>query len=67
MMTQVILDHGVSGSFGTNLAPTTEGARVENPDATETIGRDLCSSAQSQSLTGEPEAIETPIKPHETR
>ncbi len=37
-------------------------ARFENPDATETIERDLLSSVQSQSLTDESEADEVPIK-----
>lgn len=39
-----------------------EGARFENPTGLETIGQDLPSSFQSQSLTAESEADETPIK-----
>jgi hypothetical protein len=39
-----------------------EGARFENAPARETIGRDLFTSVRSQSLAGELEAGETPIK-----
>jgi hypothetical protein len=44
-----------------------EGARFENPDAIETIGRDLLSSVRIQSLTEESEADETPMKPVRAR
>jgi hypothetical protein len=44
-----------------------EGARFENPDAPETIGRDLLSSVRTQSLTEESEAGEKPIKPDRAR
>ena len=44
-----------------------EGARFENPDAIETIGRDPLSSVRIQLLTGESEADETPIKPDRAR
>lgn len=44
-----------------------EGARFENPPGPETIGPDLHSAVLSQSLTGESEADEAPMKPHETR
>ncbi len=43
------------------------GARFENPDAPETIGRDLHSSLRIQSRTEELEAEEDPIKPDRTR
>jgi hypothetical protein len=39
-----------------------EGARFENPEASETIGPGLTSSFRFQSLTEESEADETPIK-----
>jgi hypothetical protein len=39
-----------------------EGARFENPEVPETIGHDLTSSIQSQSLTEEAEADKTAIK-----
>ena len=44
-----------------------EGARFENPDASETIGPDVVSSFPSQSLTERAEAGEEPIKPDRTR
>ena len=44
-----------------------EWARFENSDATETIGSDLLSSVESQSLTDESEADETSMKPHRAR
>jgi hypothetical protein len=44
-----------------------EGARFETPTAIETIVPDLVSSFQSQPLTEESEADETPIKPDQTR
>jgi hypothetical protein len=44
-----------------------EGARFENPKASETIGLDLISSVRSQSLTEESEAGEEPIKPDRTQ
>jgi hypothetical protein len=44
-----------------------EGARFENPEASETIGPNLTSSLQSQSLKEESEAGEKPIKPNRTR
>ena len=39
-----------------------EGARFENPEASETIVPDLVSSSQSQSLAEGAEADETAIK-----
>jgi len=50
-MPHLIMDHGMSGCFGTSLAPTTEGARFETPDTPETIGPDLSASVLSQSFT----------------
>lgn len=44
-----------------------EGARFENPEASETIGPDLTSSFCSQSLTEESEVREGPIKPYRPR
>ena len=44
-----------------------EGARLENPDTTQTIGPDLTSSFRSQSLTAELEAGEELVKPDRTR
>lgn len=44
-----------------------EGARFENPDAIETIGRDLLYSVRTQSLTEDLEAEETSTKPDGTR
>jgi len=44
-----------------------EGARFENADATETIGRDPLLSVRTQSLTEESEVGEKPIKPDRTR
>lgn len=49
-----------SGMLTRSLA---EGARFENPAAIETIGRDLLSSVQSQSLIEESKVDEKPIKP----
>ena len=40
-----------------------EGTRFENPEAPETIGPDLTSSFQSQSLPEEVAAEEGPFKP----
>ena len=45
----------------------TEGARIENATAPQTIGPDLASSFRSHSLTEETEAGEEPIKPDRTR
>ena len=39
-----------------------EGARLENPDAIETIGPDLASSFLSQSVTEESEEGREPIE-----
>lgn len=44
-----------------------EGARVENPDAPETIGPDLVSSVRIQSLTEVSEVGVDPVKPDRTR
>jgi len=44
-----------------------EGARFENPEDLETIGPDLISSFQSQSVTDESEVEEEPMKPHRAR
>mgnify|MGYP003386151175 CR=1 FL=1 len=44
-----------------------EGARFENPTASETIGLDRSPSILSQSLTGESEADEEPVKPDRLR
>ena len=44
-----------------------EGARFENPDASETIGPDLTSSFRSQSFTEELEVGEEPVKHDRTR
>ena len=44
------------------LVSLAEGARFENPTAPETIGPDLISSFQTQSLTAESEADGEPIK-----
>ena len=44
-----------------------EGARFENPDASETIGPDLVPSVRSQSLTEEPEVGEESVKPDRAR
>jgi hypothetical protein len=44
-----------------------EGARFENPDGTKTIGPDRTSSFRSQSLTGESEAGEEPVKADRTQ
>jgi hypothetical protein len=43
-----------------------EGARFENPDATETIGLDLISSFRSQPVTEESEDGREPIKTDRT-
>lgn len=40
-----------------------EGARFENPEASETIGPDLVSSVDSQSLTEESEVGKELVKP----
>jgi len=48
---------------GENMA---EGARFENPEASETIDLDLLLSVRSQSLTAESEAGDEPIKPDRT-
>ena len=42
--------------------PLAEGARFQNPEASETIVPDLVSSSQSQSLAEGSEADETAIK-----
>ena len=44
-----------------------EGARFENHEALETIGRDLVQSFSSQSLTEESEVGEELVKPDRTR
>ena len=44
-----------------------EGARFENPEASETIGPNLILSDRSQSITEESEAGEEPVKPDRTR
>jgi hypothetical protein len=44
-----------------------EGARFENLEALETIGRDLDLSDRSQSQTEESEVGEKPVKPDRTR
>jgi hypothetical protein len=49
------------------LMPLAEGARFENPGASETIGLDLSSLFQSQSLPEESEAREESIKHDRTR
>jgi hypothetical protein len=49
------------------LASLAEGARFENPEASETIGLDLISSFGSQSLTEESEAGEELVKHDRTR
>ena len=46
---------------------STEAVRFENPDAIETIGRDLLPSVRIQLLTEEAESDETLIKPDGTR
>ena len=45
----------------------TEGARFENPEASETTGLDLTALFRSQSLTEELEAGEEPVKPDRAR
>ena len=44
-----------------------EGARFENPEASEAIEPSLFSSSQSQSLTEELEVRKEPDKPYQTR
>ena len=44
-----------------------EGARFENPTASETIGLDRISSVLSQSLAEESEVDEGPVKPDRLR
>ena len=44
-----------------------EGARFENPEASEAMEPNLFSSAQSQSLTEELEVGKEPDKPYQTR
>jgi hypothetical protein len=44
-----------------------EGARFETPTAPETIGSNLVSSFDSQSLTAESEVGDEPIKPDRTQ
>jgi len=52
---------------GVEEAEVTEGVRLENPTAPETIDPHLTSSVRSQSLTDELEAGEEPIKRDRTR
>lgn len=52
---------------GITCQEVAEGARFENPTAAETIDRDLLLSFQSQSVTDELEADESPIKTDRTR
>ena len=49
------------------VSPGAEGARFENPAAPETVGSDLPSSFQTQSLTEEPEVGEKPVNLDRTR
>jgi hypothetical protein len=59
MMAYLIMGHGVSGCFGTRLAPmrslkrgqSRKGTRFETTDVPETIGPDLSVSALTQSFT----------------
>ena len=58
-MAYLIMGHGVSGCFGTRLAPmrslkrgqSRKGARFETTDVPETIGPDVSVSALTQSFT----------------
>jgi hypothetical protein len=51
----------------TSISSVAEGARFENPPASETIGPNLVQSVQSQSLIEEFEIGEKPIKTDATR
>ena len=70
-MSNVVMDPRVSWCFGTNAfvkaRPKPERARFEITDTPETIDLDLLLSFQSQSVTDELEANESPIKTDRTR
>jgi hypothetical protein len=51
----------------TLLVLLAEGARFENPEGQETIGSDLVSSFQFQSVTEESQAGEESMTPHRAR
>ena len=68
-LAHVELDGAELPCSGSSVVAKVEGeaARFENPEALETIGRDLDQSFSSQSHTDESEAGEEPIKPDRTR